>query len=934
MSGWTALSVPAVREQSLRDALLTEGIDWNAAHHLTATTSLASALRTAGTGKEAPAAAEETTHALPLATLIDLVVLPGWLGDMRLPLAGFPQRDVLVSGGLKEYRQAVRRWQQEASGRRMRMGIAVDDCLRRVARSGRFGSETGRALVAARRDFARSVHTLVASGVAPTDLVPADDLTALSLAAWELAEREVPALSGARHDLWHDLEQFASQSTHEARDLMTRIRAALEKAFGSTSGRRQIVYHGFYFYTPPQWALFQLLRHVPEVDQCFVVHDDGTNPCFETWRRFFIPALGMPEPRPVGSDGSPTIMASALRHALEGRPVEATALEGSLQVIECRSPTEMVRELATERRNLDLQRGRDEPELRVFAADADTVERYVKRLGRGPADGDVDLAHLPVGQFLLSLHDCIRPGASATSRVDIRPDVLLDIASSGFVNVQSPVAGARAAAAVRRALPYFQDCRSSDEWVQRAEQLLLLVESEVNSLGERRDEDSDVERVAVAVWNPLRTVPWADLSTAEATYVRDVVAATVATVGRLAARERVRLRDHVLFIRGELERGMRDVPEALRVQITAQVDGFGVGLDAEIDADGLVDVVAMLLGREVAPEIGLEPDPQGGSLDHLRGVDGLGFRRQPQDIHVANLVDTVFPGRVSPVGWPFRLQDLRSSSKVNGATTAILATRAETAAMSDLYLFWLALDGVEAGKKVVLSWISDIAGDPRNPSALLSLLTDPTALPRVVRHRVGGLPVEHVSSPADMEARTSTPEPTGASGDPTEVEAAAAKLPHPAASSAVVCARRFAIQWALGPSSAFQAEHHHAMLYGSVYGALVKGEHLAAKHARELCDDLWAFLTPGQRASSEAKTVVKPTGPAADPLWILTLAGSRTGQRPLDRGYQAALGLAPLPPDALVGEGHGFLAAGTDDEEACRACPVRSHCAHARDRED
>ena len=62
------------------------------------------------------------------------------------------------------------------------------------------------------------------------------------------------------------------------------------------------MHHGFYFYSPVQWAFFQALARVPDVDQVFIVHDDGDNPAFSTWRYFFRTEWQMPAPVPVQVD--------------------------------------------------------------------------------------------------------------------------------------------------------------------------------------------------------------------------------------------------------------------------------------------------------------------------------------------------------------------------------------------------------------------------------------------------------------------------------------------------------------------------------------------------------------------------------------------------------------------------------------------------------
>ena len=75
------------------------------------------------------------------------------------------------------------------------------------------------------------------------------------------------------------------------------------------------------------------------------------------------------------------------------------------------------------------------------------------------------------------------------------------------------------------------------------------------------------------------------------------------------------------------------------------------------------------------------------------------------------MAEDAFPTAAQPVGWPFTLDDLRASTDdaVEPVTAGLLETRAQTAGLSDLYLFWLALDGVGPEGTVTVSWVSDAA---------------------------------------------------------------------------------------------------------------------------------------------------------------------------------------------------------------------------------
>lgn len=916
IGGWTALALPSVRRPHIEAALRDLDSDWTAASHVTATTTLARAIRSRG------------QVGLPLATLLDLVLMPSLQGGMALPLEGFPGPKALEGDrGESRYLGALADWQGEASGRRLLTGVRFDDSLRGFVREEEPG-RVGRALLASRRALATTVHTLVASGVRPGGLLPTDEVGAAAVRAWVRAEQEIAWLGDPRENLWLDLDEVEHGSTSAARDLVDRVRAALDVAFGPVDGRRTVVHHGFYFYSPAQWAMFQVLRRVPGVDQVFIVHDDGRNPAFSTWRHYFRSDLWMPVPQRLASTSDPSPAATAFRSVLQG---EGAAAPEGLRVVECRSPADLVRLWAD-----GAGAGKDEEDLARYAAAAEQVERYVQRLGRTRRSSPPPLSQLPVGSFLLAVHRCIVPRNGGRPEVRLDGNALLDVVASGYLDVADELAVTPAL--VRRVLPYFSDCVSGDQWVARADLLVRAVHDRVSPLGARDPEASDVERIGAAVANPTRLVPWADLSVREAEKVGVAVVRVVKLVEEIASRERVRLGDHLRLVHGKLQRALAMLPEGDRRVIEAKLRGFGALGDEEIDVDGLVDVVAMLVGRTADLDPGIQPDddPAATSVKQLRGLDALGLVRIDSDLHVANLAEDAFPTSGRVVGWPFSLDDLRRASvdAVEPVTVDLLSTRSATATLSDLYLLWLALDGVEPGRQVTLSWISETDGDHRRLSPIVALLTEPDYWSLAVRERAGGIVVQTARGPADLPATTSWPPPTDATVDEDHVESAIDELPARATASAYACARRFAIQWGLGPSAAFGPEHLQSMLYGNVHNGLRRAE--LARNAIEafaITTALWPQLTDGQRASSLERAPVKPAGPSAAPEWALTLGGKRHGVSRLDKAYESARTAVPPDGDIVAPPGARYLPLGIEqkDAEVCGRCPVQARCAQWRD---
>jgi hypothetical protein len=915
LGGWTALGLPSVRRPYIESALRDLGTEWTSASHVTATTTLARAIRSRG------------QVGLPLATLLDLVLMPSLRGGMALPLAGFPGPEVLVGDhGERRYLGALASWQGEASGRRLLTGVRFDDSLRGFVREEAQG-RVGRALLASRRALATTVHTLVAAGVRPEGLRPTAEIGAAAARAWARAEQEIAWLGDPRENLWLDFDEVEQGSTRVARDLVDRVRAALDVAFGSLDGRRTVVHHGFYFYTPPQWAMFQVLRRVPGVDQVFVVHDDGRNPAFSSWRHYFRSDLVMPVPQRIASAAEPASAAAAFRAVLQG---EGACEPEGLRVVECRSPAELVRTWS------ESSPTSEEDDFTRYAAAAEQVERYVQRLGRSSRVSSPPLSQLPVGSFLLAVHRCIAPRVGGSPEVRLDGDALLDVVSSGYLDVG--VDRVVSAALVRRALPYFADCVSGEEWVERAALLARTVRERVSPLGARDPQGSDVDRIATAVFNPTRLVPWADLSVEEADHVGVAVLRVVKLVEEIASRERVRLGDHLRLIHGKLQRALGALPEQEREAIEAKIRGFGTLADEEIDLDGLVDVVAMLVGRtaDLDPGVHADDDPAATSVKQLRGLDSLGLDRVDHDLHLANLAEDVFPTSGRVVGWPFTLDDLRQAGDDAAEPVAIdlLSTRAATATLGDLYLLWLALDGVEPGREIILSWVSETNGDHRRLSPIVALLTEPDFWSQAVRECAGGVLIEPARGPADLPPTARWLPPADVAVDDAEVEDALDMVSARATASAYACSRRFAIQWGVGPSAAFGPEHLQGMLFGNVLNSLHRAG--LAKNAIEafaIATPLWPQLTDGQRASSLERAPVKVAGQSANPVWALTLGGKKDGTGRLDKAYESArTGVRP-DGDVVAPPGATYLPLGVEqrDAEVCGRCPVQARCAQWRD---
>lgn len=269
----------------------------------------------------------------------------------------------------------------------------------------------------------------------------------------------------------------------------------------------------------------------------------------------------------------------------------------------------------------------------------------------------------------------------------------------------------------------------------------------------------------------------------------------------------------------------------------------------------------------------------------------------------------------------------------------LFRTRRENSTLEGLYLLSLLLEGTPPSQRVTLSWIEESAGETRSPSPLLSLISDlskPKKPTTEVMLRIGGTKIENVVQ-AGLGVANLVPVPSRADSGlaDTAVATAADKVDRLATSSAVACSRRFVLQWALGPSTAFQSSHSQAMLFGNVKGVMFRrgryrpcSDEDRIRRIDRTTKDLWRHLSRGQLRSSYFKRVIFAKGVSAAWQWIFSLAGGKKGERPLDRAYQAAGG-ADIPLRSVIGSDAALIIPlpGPDvTKKECDNCPVAPRC--------
>lgn len=767
---------------------------------------------------------------------------------------------------LDRLEQRIVAWEKRVSGRELGSAIANLTHLRRhLYQDARTSEGIRRALLSGRVDFAESVKTLSEAGFSAGDLTISDEVGLAAQRAWEAIESSDSDLRLTRTRLWIDLEEYARNETRLAGEVRSALESAFLHIFGAKDGGT-ILQHGFYFFTSPQWAIFQLLQTTDSLKQIFVVHDDRESDVYQTWRRYFIDGFGFaPIEYAVGAVRMPeTGAARALRQALAGEFVGAGA--ANLLLRRLRTPVAFVNaykdahpDSGTEDAGGDDAWRLDRDELKVYAPGAPDIDRLLTRFVSKSQFGQADFSTVPIGIFLVRIHECIEERRNRDRGVRIDSGGLIDIVASGFLPLPRGVDPLDAAMTVRRALPFFDGCTEGSQWVDRARNLRDIIRTRIGAFGERDASQNDVIRIANASENFFRLAPWADLTVDEADTLCASIQTTNDLVLELIESEMIDLRDFASHLQKIIRDGLPNVPDEYRRDIEERVNGLRMD-SIEAYAVDLTSLVKLL----VSPPLKLRPSAiDSGNVRQFGAVDRLAYRRRASNLHITNLSDRSFPRATSDVDWPFRMSDLTNQSDDRRSRSVeLLELRTAAATLGDLYLLWVALNGVEPENSVTLSYIQELGGEDLNPSPILVLLarakigSKNAEFREAIKSATGGIVLEEPEHPKDDSVRilpTATP-----ANLPEQIRTdAVARLPGVVVSSALFCARRLALQWLVGPTASFGLSHLQSILFGNVPAAVHERHGISIGEGQNLSNELWRHLTDGQRQSSISLRRVK-----------------------------------------------------------------------------
>ena len=949
------------------------GWDFESVAHFSVTQELTFELQNVGIRK-----------ALPLGAIIDALefslVRGRSLSPERFPgppTESHPNPKKVWAFPFPEWLQALMEWYDELNSCELDLNILIREVIHESLQQMSEGSSELRSVFDSGGAIAKAIRQLIEVGLRPENLNPKSEEGRIAKKVWSKVAERIPDSHVLLDYLFIDHDDPSKvKDSQRARENLEEL---LRKAFDFKADEKiKIAYHGLYFYSPLQWAIFDLISRMG-IEQVFIVHDDGVGPQFEIWRRFFFESQHLTSlATTTHTERQVDPRAEFFSAVLAGvRPT----LPANLSIFPFRSVTDLARHV----RQSDTDKGSEgRVQRQVFAAAASDLNRRIGRLGRisGERD-DRKLLHLPIGRFLLGLQECVRVTADGVvSGLDF--ETMSHLVEGGYLNSSAGDISDRPLTEVLSLCEvFFSGCRSLGDWASRLTDLEAFYLPQTHGfagiikhnsdgrfpLRDLRKSDSDY--LVSAAKNHLRRAPWLDLSKSEWRILSESIRNIVKAIEDLTQAADVKTRERI----DELVNLVRTSTVAPELYGAAE---WGRVLDVlnrlpkvpniSVQISRISEILPMMLGKQIdygqteidGPKI--EAGLVYSQSAPLRGLEACGFARKPK-VHLANLSDAVFPYKPKLFSWPFRRDEIviAKGDEALSWRIRLVDELDRSGGLGDLYLLWLALDGSDG--EVTLTWLSEAGGEKLNPSPLLALLLEVEKARPIVRAFAGGvvvnegpqmsrsgahetnLPVVMDKMPTEGEVNDYFSQIKNTDGHPASM----------ALASAEICPRRTALHWLLKPSAAYRTRWQLGILYGNLLGLPHKEVHKGQVSGWEnewkrILDRLWSWMTDAERERTSAGSSInrRPDDKTANPAWLLTLEGAHDRQDRLSDAYRSAMKPAQVRAKVekkLFG-GQGFILPkpNLDGLEAddlfgdtknqmwylCDRCPVSDRCLERR----
>lgn len=555
------------------------------------------------------------------------------------------------------------------------------------------------AFLKSRREVLNSIRSLVEADIYPEDFQPQTAEEKMFCAIWKKTEAcdiETGKFRALMDKYYSDVAAFAEAICR------------FDKCFETDA----IVLHGFYYITPLQERIFDLLERAGKTLVFLGNIDlavDGVN---EIWHKEFSPENGFPGIESWIEGVSERLPASEFGKVFEGK--NGNVKPDNIRIIRYRNEAEFISDV----------RRITESGYSIFSTDIKKTETVLKEIYPEKFKKRHLLSY-PVGQYFYILHSL---WDRKSQSLNLTPDDIQKCLSSGWV-VCDRKNGRDYTHAFEMIKPYFSDCRSVAEWENR----ILQYRDTAASLKELFEGHVTTQRPENALYHRLMANPFHNLSCF--TLDEENVQVVFGMVERLIETAKslfgngseIDIEKHFSKIQGIIRNGSEDAvlydeEKAIVEELLQRLSNPHLAISKCLPED-ISDAVMLIIGGGILDEETFE----------FVAADDEHFVRYLAQIETAPIVahgkihlclcdENRLPGTPKKYSWPI------SSSMLENILSAIegrrkqylkdMITVTQDSVIANRYLFYSALQNMN----VELSWIAEENGKTIAESPYLRIL--------------------------------------------------------------------------------------------------------------------------------------------------------------------------------------------------------------------
>ncbi len=484
-----------------------------------------------------------------------------------------------------------------------------------------------------KRSLLNTIRFLTAASVKPEDIVPSNGEMRILKTVWERFEDEAWAVSSFRKEM----------ETMEAdpQQFLSRLKEKNPNYIGDS---KTIVMHGFFYITPIQQRFIDIFEKAGFCIIYLCCMDRSLNKVQEIWDSTLSPEWGFPcrERRLSGYDVPQAN--HAFGELFDKGDIDFRGQYSGVKIIKYESELDFIKDV-----------GRINKEgFQLFSADTDAAQDLLKAY-YPESFKKRHLLSYPVGQFVYCLYSMWN---NQNKRIELRYEDVRLCFSSGWLTFNQ-CNGKDSLVVLEKLRPYFNRCRSTDEWRNAAVGLKKARRMVCSAFESHIDKMPAIHRRDHRLMsNPFLSLSCFSVGEEELAVVFGLIRSLIDTAEKLfSSDEAINIRQHF----SELERILKNKSDsnalfkeerAIVEELLNRLQNIRLSIDT-CYADDLASAMLLIIGGGILDESGLsfEDGENQAFVRHITKIDSAPLSVE-SGIHLCLCDETRMPGRTPTLPWP------------------------------------------------------------------------------------------------------------------------------------------------------------------------------------------------------------------------------------------------------------------------------------------